>query len=84
MTRLTVVWSARSLAQLAEIWSVHFDRTVVARAADSVDRGLSNDADQKGEALHEGLRTLDTPPLHVIFSTSLDDRIARVVMVKAG
>jgi plasmid stabilization system protein ParE len=81
MTRFTVVWSDDALDQLAEIWLNALDRDAVNNATDLVDAQLLYDPQTKGDAVSEGLRTLNVRPLHVLFSVADEDRLVHVVLV---
>ncbi len=81
MTRYTVVWVQSVEDELVEIWLAAEDRNAVTFATHSVDRELGTQADSKGEDLAEGLRSLNVPPLRVIFTVSKDDRLVEVVRV---
>jgi plasmid stabilization system protein ParE len=83
MTRYTVVWSDPAQNQLARIWLEASDKQAVTAAANAIDAELAADAEKKGGELHEGLRTLDILPLHVLFTVSPPDRMVRVVTVRA-
>ena len=80
--RYTVVWSIDAEADLARLWLDDADRNSLAVAANEIDRQLSHNPQQKGVDLAEGLRTIDQPPLRVIFELSHLDRVVRVVKVK--
>lgn len=82
MTRYTVVWSPEAEARLAEIWMNFPDHQAIADAANAMDRLLAVDPATHGSPLSEGLRSLDVPPLHVLFFIQEDDRLVRVVLVR--
>ena len=80
--RYAVIWSVDAEADLARLWLEDADRNALAVAANELDRQLSHAPEQKGVHLAEGLRTIDQPPLRVIFELSHFDRVVRVVKVK--
>ena len=81
MTRYTVVWVQSVEDELVEIWMAAEDRNAVTFATHAIDRELGAEADSKGEDLAEGLRSLNVPPLRIIFTVSTDDRLVEVVRV---
>jgi plasmid stabilization system protein ParE len=83
MTRFTVVWSQPTQNRLAGIWVGAADRNAVTAAANAIDVELASDPASKGTTVHEGLRALHIPPLHVMFSVDEADRLVRVVSVQA-
>jgi plasmid stabilization system protein ParE len=83
MSRYTVTWLKDVEGDLARIWVAASDRQAVARAADAADAELAVDAERKGTALSEGLRSLYVPPLHVLFTVRQGDRLVEVVRVRA-
>jgi hypothetical protein len=82
MTRFTVIWDTQAEDELAEIWIQSGVRKSVTDAADEINVMLRFDPQSKGRNLAEGLRALDVGPLQAIFTVSLPDRIAQVVLVK--
>jgi hypothetical protein len=82
MTRYTVVWVKSARDELADLWLSAEDRGAVTAAANEVDNELSTDAPDQGVELTEGLRALFCPPLRVIFSVRMDDRVAEVLRVR--
>ena len=80
--RYTIVWSVDAEADLARLWLEAADRNALAVAANAIDRRLSHTPEQKGVDLAEGLRSIDEPPLRVIFEISHLDYAVRVVKVK--
>jgi hypothetical protein len=82
MTRYTVTWLDEAQAELAQIWVAAKDRQSVTDAANSIDKQLCYDAENKGQPLSEGLRTLYIPPLHVLFAVSDSDRLVEVSSVR--
>jgi len=57
------------------------DRNDVTAATHAIDKELSSDAESKGNELAEGLRSLNIPPLRVIFTVSQDNRLVELVRV---
>ncbi len=83
MTRYTVTWREGAQNHLAQIWMDTDDPPAVTAASNAIDVELSTEADQKGQPVSEGLRTLYVPPLHVLFTVSEPDRLVEVVSVRA-
>lgn len=81
MTRYTVVWVQSVEDELVEIWLAADDRNTITSATQAIDRELGTDPESKGEDVAEGLRSLNAPPLRVIFTVSTDDRVVEVVRV---
>ncbi|MEM8671807.1 MAG: type II toxin-antitoxin system RelE/ParE family toxin [Planctomycetota bacterium] len=81
MTRYTVVWVKSVEDELVEIWLAASDRDDIAAATYAVDKELGSDARLKGKEVAEGLRSLNIPPLRIIFTVSEDDRLVEVVRV---
>ena len=81
MTRYTVVWVQSVEDELVELWLAANDRNDITAATHAVDKELGLDAGLKGEDLAEGLRSLNIPPLRIIFTVSEDDRLVEVVRV---
>ena len=81
MTRYTVVWVQSVEDELVELWLAANDRTDITTATHAVDQELGLDAGLKGEDLAEGLRSLNIPPLRIIFTVSENDRLVEVVRV---
>lgn len=79
--RFTVTWLPRALTQLAEIWEGASDRTSVTRAADEIDRLLTESPEAMGESRANGFRIDCVGPLACIFHVSEPDRTARVVRI---
>ena len=82
MTRYTVIWVEDASDELAEIWMAALDRNAIAAAANVIDAELAEDAELKGGPLREGLRVVAHPPLRVLYSVNLDDRIVEVAWVQ--
>ena len=81
MTRYTVVWVQSVEDELVELWLAASDRNEVTAATHAIDKELGSDAESKGDDLAEGLRSLNIPPLRVIFTVSKNDRLVEVVRV---
>jgi plasmid stabilization system protein ParE len=82
MTRYTVTWLQSALDELARLWTEALDRQAVADAADRIDVLLGTNPLMQGQELSEGLRSLDLPPLHVLFTVREDDRLVEVSSVR--
>ena len=82
MTRRTVVWVSEAEQELAQIWMESVARDEVASASRAIDLVLSNDAESVGNLLAEELRSLDAPPLRVLFEILDKDALVRVLKVK--
>ena len=80
-TRYTVVWVQSVEDELVEIWLAAKDRNDVTAATHAIDQELGLDASLKGDELAEGLRSLNIPPLRLIFTVSEDDRLVEVVRI---
>lgn len=81
MTRHTVVWVQSAENELVEIWLAAIDRNEITAATHWIDTHLSTNANMKGEALAEGLRSLNIPPFRVIFLVREDNAVVEVVRV---
>lgn len=79
--RWTVVWKASAQDDLAELWLTSPDRQAVQAAADSIDRELASNADQKGEYF-DPYRLFVMSPLAVAYKVNHDDRLVTVVQVR--
>ncbi len=80
--RFTVVWSSFADEQLADAWLDSVDqRDQIAGASHQIDRLLCVDPQGKGQAYDDD-RTLEVPPLTVVFSVEEDDRIVRILVVR--
>ena len=82
MTRYTVTWLEEAQDELAKIWTTAKERRQVTEAANAIDLELLYDAETKGQPLSEGLRSLSIPPLHVLFSVKVSDRLVEVSLVR--
>jgi len=78
MTKYTVIATKKADGDLARLWLQGVDRAAVARAADSIDQMLREDAPLKGCASILGMRQLIVPPLIVEFTVDEPDRIVRI------
>ena len=67
--------------QLAQVWLEASDRDAVSAASHRIDIALAEDAEAKGTALREGLRSLNDPPL-ALFWVSEAERRVEVVSVR--
>lgn len=81
MTRYTVVWLQSARNELAELWMTQPLRRSISKAADEIDRELSEDAPSKGRALRDEYRFLAVFPIKVLFRVLEDDRIVEVLKV---
>ena len=81
MNRFTVVWTKEAIEQLAGIWLDAADREKIVSIAESVDLELAVDPFWKSSELREGLRALNLPPLRILFSVSLEDRLVEVARI---
>jgi mRNA-degrading endonuclease RelE of RelBE toxin-antitoxin system len=79
MSTYTVFWKQEAFDSLAELWLE--DRSRLADAANQVDRLLSRDPARAGMPLHEGLFSLNIPPLRVIFEIRESDKSVEVQRV---
>jgi len=79
VTRHTVGWVQSVENELAEIWLAADDRNEITIATHWIDSHLSTNADVQGEALAAGLRSLNIPPLRLIFTLQADDPMVEVV-----
>jgi len=82
MSRYTVEWTRRALAQLAQLWNESLQRRLISSASNAIDKSLSLDADKKGRRLSNRSRQLVIYPLAVLFRVSEDDRTVTVFDVK--
>jgi hypothetical protein len=83
MSHCTVIWTTRSLGQLARIWTDHpAERQAVTQATALIDAELSRNPASKGTEEAEGLRRLRMPPLTVLYEVRELDRIVEIVAVK--
>ena len=78
MTRFTVVWEPEAYDDLADIWLHASDREKIVSVSESIDLELTVDPFWKSVELSEGLRALNLPPLRILFSVNLKDRLVEV------
>jgi hypothetical protein len=81
MSAYTVFWKQEAFDALAELWLEVEDRNRLTDAANQVDRLLSRDPANAGVPLHEGLFSLNIPPLRVIFEIRDSDNSVEVQRV---
>ena len=82
MMPFTVTWHREAEGDLAEIWLSASDRNEIAASVQAIDLALSSDATTKGEAVAEGLRAYNSPPLRVLFVARASDRVVQVELVR--
>ncbi len=82
MTRYTGTWHGQAEQDLADIWLSSSDREGITAAVEAIDLALATAAESKGNAIAEGLRALNSPPLRVLFVPRTHDCIAEVVFVR--
>lgn len=82
MNRYTVTWHREAEDELTELWIAAPDRDEIAAAVRAIDAALASDAETRGEPVAEGLRSLNAPPLRVLFTVRQDDRLAVVQVVR--
>jgi plasmid stabilization system protein ParE len=82
VNRFTVTWTQNALDQLAELWIGTTDREALTRAGNRIDEELAVDPHDKGAGLHEGLRSLERPPLRVIYEVVQGDRVVEISAVR--
>ena len=81
MTRYTVTWHSAVENELARLWTVATDRQAITDAANSIDRLLQSDPEEKGESLGDGIRELTVGPLCIAYEASEPDRLVKVTKV---
>ena len=79
--RFTVFWSRGSQAELAREWTESSDRAALTAAAALIDRVLSQDPLDCGEARDEDFRIMFADPLGVEFHVNEPDRRVIVISV---
>ena len=79
--RFTVCWDESAEQDLAELFVDAVDRFEIRMAADWIDENLQTRPDRIGHHVHEGLLGLERPPLKVLYSLSLKDRLVEVLRV---
>jgi len=82
MTRFTVTWHPEAEAELTELWLSGSDRNEIAAAVGAIDVALSVDATSRGQDVAEGLRSLNSPPLRVLFVVRESDRVVQIELVR--
>ena len=82
MTRFTVTWSSEAEDELVELWLNASDRNEISASVQAIDLALGSDAASKGEAVAEGLRAFNAPPLRVLFVARESDRVVNVALVR--
>ena len=60
---------------MADLWLEGSDRDEIVEAVRTIDVAVCSDAASKGAAVSEGLRSLNVPPLRVLFLVRESDRI---------
>jgi hypothetical protein len=79
--RFTVVWYSVARRRLVNLWMIATNRNEIARAADEIDRRLSQDPVRDGESRDGNRRILCELPLVVQYFVSVPDRIGYVTSV---
>jgi hypothetical protein len=79
--KYSVVWTAPAEQELTSAWLNASDRNAVTSAAHEIDTLLSEDAERRGQARFDTVRTLVVPPLGVDFDVIEADRIVYVLTV---
>jgi hypothetical protein len=82
MSGYTVTWLEMVQSHLAQIWIDATDRQAITAAANLIDKELANNPFRKGTGVSEGLRSLDVPPLHVLFEVRELDRLVEIVSIR--
>jgi len=82
MTRFTVTWSSEAEDELVELWLNASDRNEISASVQAIDLALGSDAASKGEAVAEGLRSFNAPPLRVLFVARESDRVVNVALIR--
>jgi hypothetical protein len=81
MKAFTVTWHPEAEDELAKIWIAYGHRKRVTLAVATIDNALANDPESQGERVREDLRSLNVPPLRVLFAVRPEDRLAEVLKV---
>ena len=76
--RFTVVWEPEAYNDLADLWLNAVDRDRIVFLAESIDLELTVDPFWKSAELSEGLRALNLPPLRILFTVNVEDRVVDV------
>lgn len=80
MPRFTVAWRRSARDELGEIWLTADHRDEITTAANRIDGLLAHQADRLGEEFY-GDRLIVVPPVHVVFTVSVPDRLVIVEQV---
>jgi len=76
----TVVWKTIAEDDLADIWIGHpTERKAITKAANQIDALLRVDPQSKGDPHSEETRSLQVPPLGIIFQAYESDLLVRVL-----
>jgi hypothetical protein len=75
----TVLLDPAAEQELAALWMAAPDRAEVTRVSHEIEQLLRTDAHERGEARTGGQRILFVPPLGVLFTVSVEDRIVRIL-----
>lgn len=81
MGTYTVFWKQEAFDTLAELWLEVDNRSRITDAANRIDQSLSRNPARAGTPLHEGLFSLNIPPLRVIFEIRESDKSVEVQRV---
>lgn len=78
--RYTVTETPVARSQLARLWGNSSSpiRAAITKASARIDSALRDDAETKGIALSEGLRSISQPPLRAYFTISEPDRLVTI------
>ncbi len=77
----TVVWIPKAQDDLTAIWLNAADRATISKAANSLDRELTQNPAAVGESRPSGRRIAYCLPLGIRFRVLEDDRLVRVLAV---
>ena len=77
----TVAYEPSAETALAELWNNGPDRADITRAANRIDWVLEHDPLNAGESRDDDVRIVIEPPLAILFTTSVPDRIVSVFAV---
>lgn len=78
----TVAWTKTALSQLDSLWTSSGDRNAITRAQDRIDLQLGKDPRHRAVVIADGLYTLDSRPIQVLFEIFEDDRLVRIEGVR--
>jgi plasmid stabilization system protein ParE len=81
MKPFTVTWHPDAEYELTSIWVATGERKRVTLAVATIDSELAGDPEARGQPVREGLRSLNVPPLRVLFAVKVEDRVVEVLMV---